>query len=182
MRNQREFEIRPATPRDAHGIATVHVKSWQAAYRGLLSDRLLDNLDSTLERRANYWRTVADDPEHDLFVADQANQIVAFGSISACRDEDMGPEVGELLTIYALKEVWGHGIGYAMYEALDAALIARQFTQVNLWVLAGNDRAIRFYERNGFVRDTSPHGIKTEQVREETLTEWRFSKAVTSDR
>jgi hypothetical protein len=34
-------EIRDATKADAHAIANVHVQSWRAAYRGLLSDDIL---------------------------------------------------------------------------------------------------------------------------------------------
>jgi hypothetical protein len=36
--------LRAATPRDALGVARVHVRSWQLAYRGLLPDDYLDQL------------------------------------------------------------------------------------------------------------------------------------------
>lgn len=34
-------------PWDAAGIAGIHVRAWQAAYRGLLADELLDALSVT---------------------------------------------------------------------------------------------------------------------------------------
>lgn len=32
------MRLRPAQPEDALAVARVHVRSWQAAYRGLLPD------------------------------------------------------------------------------------------------------------------------------------------------
>jgi len=39
-------EVRQAVPEDASAIAAVHVGSWQAAYRGLLTYELLDGLSA----------------------------------------------------------------------------------------------------------------------------------------
>ena len=36
--------LRPAEPDDAMEVARVHVRSWQAGYRGLLPDAYLDGL------------------------------------------------------------------------------------------------------------------------------------------
>jgi len=43
--------IRAALPTDAQGIAQVHVRSWQQAYRELLPSDFLDSLSATLPRR-----------------------------------------------------------------------------------------------------------------------------------
>ena len=47
-------EIREATVGDAQAIATIHVDSWQAAYRGILPDAYLANL--TVVQRSEAWR------------------------------------------------------------------------------------------------------------------------------
>jgi hypothetical protein len=47
------MEIRRAVADDARGIAQVHVKSWQAAYRGLLPQSYLDAL--SVEQREAFW-------------------------------------------------------------------------------------------------------------------------------
>jgi hypothetical protein len=44
-RDDPEVRIRPAVLADAPRIAEVHVRSWQAGYRGLLPQHLLDGLD-----------------------------------------------------------------------------------------------------------------------------------------
>ena len=45
--------IRPAKSDDALEVARVHVRSWQAAYRGLLPDDYLDDLRA--EERAQRY-------------------------------------------------------------------------------------------------------------------------------
>ena len=46
--------LRRATVDDAPAIAGVHVRTWQAAYRGLMPQALLDSL--TFERRRGWWK------------------------------------------------------------------------------------------------------------------------------
>ena len=36
--------VRTAQPDDAAAVAEVHVRAWQAAYRGLMADEFLDSL------------------------------------------------------------------------------------------------------------------------------------------
>lgn len=60
-------------------------------------------------------------------------------------------------------EVHGRGVGHALlHEAIGTA-------PAYLWVLDGNDRAIRFYERQGFRLDgatkTEPVGVEHRMVR-----------------
>lgn len=42
--SQSPFRIRPATPKDAQGIAWVHVDTWRAAYAGLIPANVLAQL------------------------------------------------------------------------------------------------------------------------------------------
>ena len=39
-----EFRIRKITKSDANDVAVVHVRSWQSAYRGIISDSFLDSM------------------------------------------------------------------------------------------------------------------------------------------
>lgn len=55
--------VRPARITDADGIAEVHVRSWQAAYRGLMPQEVLDGL--SVAQRAEGWRRILGDPESD---------------------------------------------------------------------------------------------------------------------
>jgi hypothetical protein len=48
--------VRPATPADAGGIATVQVRAWRAAYQRILSDAFLRSL--SIPARTTRWDTV----------------------------------------------------------------------------------------------------------------------------
>ncbi len=67
------------------------------------------------------------------------------------------------MTLYALPEVWGRGVGRALWQADLGALRERGYFEVTLWVLDGNERALSFYEAAGFTADGT---TKTEQWRD----------------
>jgi ribosomal protein S18 acetylase RimI-like enzyme len=153
--------IRRATINDARAIAEVHVKSWQAAYRGLLPEDFLHNL--SVERREEQWRRGLQNPEQVMLVYEQ-DTIVAFCGFAPSRDEDVDKtKVAELGTIYALESAWSQGIGKLLWQEAIKLMSKKGFTELTLWVLEGNERAIKFYERQGMVFDGM---TKTEPLNE----------------
>jgi GNAT superfamily N-acetyltransferase len=150
------MEVRRALADDALGVATVHVRSWQAAYRGLLPDAYLDQID--LEARRAAWSgTIADADwqRTGTLVATEANgNVVGFAHVGPARDDDLDPGlVGELAAIYLLPHVWGSGVGRRLMAAAVNVLRDAGFGSAILWVLDGNDRAQRFYEVGGWQVD-----------------------------
>jgi GNAT superfamily N-acetyltransferase len=150
------MEIRRALADDALGVATVHVRSWQAAYRGLMPDVYLDELDVE-RRRAGWERTIAETewPRSGTLVATEANgNVVGFANIGPARDGDGDPLViGELAAIYLLPEAWGSGVGRRLMLAAVNVLRDAGYAEAILWVLEGNERAQRFYEIGGWQLD-----------------------------
>lgn len=51
--------------------------------------------------------------------------------------------------------MWGTGRGRALLAAAEERLRGDGFDEAVLWVLAGNDRARRFYEAAGWAHDGS---------------------------
>jgi ribosomal protein S18 acetylase RimI-like enzyme len=146
-------QIRRATRADAEGIARVHVASWQAAYAGLLPDDLLDALQWT--DRVDVWRERLTDAESagGTWVVLEEQTVVGFASAGPARDDDrQRPTCWELYGIYLADGVWGRGVGELLASHVLAAM-PDSVTDVSLWVLDGNVRARRFYERLGFVPD-----------------------------
>jgi len=152
MPDARGMLLRGAEPRDAHGIAVVHVRSWQEAYRGLMPQEVLDGL-SIADREAGWARIIADPAQrsHTLIV-ERDGEIVGWASFGAARDAD-AVATGELWGIYAHPDEWSTGIGRLLLDGVEQQLRAEGHERAYLWVLAGNDRAARFYERNGWVAD-----------------------------
>lgn len=161
--------IRVATVDDAAQIAAVHVQSWQSAYRGLLPDEFLDNL--SVEQRLTQWQSTLSHPTNNVLVCEDKAQVVGFVSYGRCRDEDLeGAEVGEIYGIYLRPDKWGQGFGAALMQAGLAWLQEQDYQTASLWVLAGNERAMHFYEQFGFKPDgmtkvESRPGIELHEVR-----------------
>jgi ribosomal protein S18 acetylase RimI-like enzyme len=147
--------VRRATPEDARGIAEVHVRSWQATYRGLIPQDYLDALDPArqLEARAQRIREV-DWTKGGCLVAEDGDVLIGFVHFGATRDNDDGQEsTGEVAAIYLASESWGKGIGRELMTAALAHLAEAGYAHVTLWVLDTNSRARSFYEKAGFAAD-----------------------------
>ena len=145
-------QVRKAKIEDAFAIASVHVRSWQVAYRGHMSDEFLDGLD--VEKRTVMWRELTQNPAKIILVAeDDESHIGGFSALGPSRDADASPNTAEVSAIYVHPEKWGKGIGRALLSASLDQLREREFDQITLWVLEANQRARSFYESFGFIQD-----------------------------
>lgn len=169
--------IRDATVDDARGIARVHVHSWQHAYRGLMPQDVLDGL--SIEDRAERWVSIlaAPEPYSRTLVAEERGTILAWASFGAARD-DSPVATGELWGIYAHPESWSSGVGHALLTVAEDALRDAGHTSAYLWVLAGNERAARFYQRHGWAADG---GTKVDERPGMSLLEHRRAKQLIPD-
>lgn len=169
--------VRPATPADATGIATVHVRSWQVAYRGLLPQELLDGL-SVAQRTEQWLAILAQDAgaARATFVASAGDDVLGFVNLAPSRDEDADPAVtGELIAIYARPDAIGTGVGRALMAAALDWFADAGYREASLWVLDGNARAIGFYEVAGWRAD----GVRKDDVlRGAPVTELRFRHVI----
>jgi hypothetical protein len=82
-----EITVRSAMPEEAEAIARMHVRSWQAAYRGLFPDAYLDGLDwrEWAERR----RADIADGDKQVRVAVDGTVVLGFASFGPTRDDDL---------------------------------------------------------------------------------------------
>ncbi|QFY42732.1 GNAT family N-acetyltransferase [Candidatus Methylospira mobilis] len=142
------MNIRTAALSDARAIAQVHVYSWQQAYRGLVPDSFLDRL--SIDKREVAWQKSIARGTPELWVAELGQEIVGWVAFGPSRDEDTPPFTEEVEAIYVLPTHWANGIGRALWLVARRRLIDSKFTAVTLWVLAENERAIRFYRAAGF--------------------------------
>jgi hypothetical protein len=102
-------ELRDAAPADAHAIATVHVQSWGAAYRGLLPDAVLAGLSVAAREQSWFDILSAPQPRTRTVVATTDTTVLGFASIGPARDGESDPAAGELYAIYLDPDVWAAG-------------------------------------------------------------------------
>jgi len=150
----------------------VHIESWQAAYRGLMPQDVLDNLsvDASAERWVRIITTGARSSR--VLVAEHDGEISAWSSFGPARDVG-APATGELYAIYAHPDSWSSGIGHAILTAAEAELRDAGHLAAYLWVLEGNDRAVRFYERHEWAGDGA---LKVDERPGNVLREHRHVK------
>lgn len=157
--------IRPARPEDAAALTDLHLDVWDEAYTGLIASEVLAARRVDPEARAQRWRENIATTSNTVLVAEGTGErLLGFAIAGAVRDEPAGglPE-RELMALYVRAEVYGTGLGHALLRA------AIGDGPASLWVLEGNARAIRFYERQGFrpdgARKEDPVGTELRMVR-----------------
>lgn len=147
------LRIREADPKDAEAIAGIHVRAWQAAYRGQLADDYLDGL--SIEDRLEMHRAALEAPpaDHRTWIAEEEGRAVGFAVTAKSEDADATERTAELYAIYLEPERVGTGVGRALLVHSVDDLRERGFHAATLWVLETNERARRFYEIAGWKHD-----------------------------
>jgi GNAT superfamily N-acetyltransferase len=79
--------------------------------------------------------------------------VLGFVAVGADQDSTAGSEAGQLYAVYLRSRQWGCGIGTQLHNAAMDRLRTLGFRYATLWVLEGNERAICFYHRNGWIAD-----------------------------
>lgn len=165
--------MRRAQGGDARAVAQVHVESWQQAYRGMVSDQLLDGLSVTT--RAESYSFDRDGPgDPSTWLAEDEVGVAGFVTIGALRDDETGNK-GEVMALYVAPRRWRTGVGSALLARGEALLAARGFDEGLLWVLRANESARRFYEAAGWSLEG---GANEFCLGDESLVEVRYRKAL----
>ncbi|MCW2768012.1 MAG: Acetyltransferase family protein [Nocardioides sp.] len=137
--------IRRAVPVDAEPLTRLHLDCWDDAYTGLIPQELLDARRTNVPERVDFWRGALEDAD-PVFLAEGPEGLLGFAGAGPGRDNDVETDL-ELKVLYVRASHWGTGVGYALFEEAVGDRAAY------LWVLANNQRAIHFYERQGFRLD-----------------------------
>ncbi len=142
--------LRPALPRDADGIARVHVETWQSAYAGLVPTDYLARM--TVARSSNQWYRAAAQATkgNDLMVAEIDGEIVGFAAFGPSRSRDMSYG-GEVFALYVTVDWQGQDLGRRLLVTAFEALAKEGHRGAFVWVLAENPSRF-FYEAMGGVR------------------------------
>ena len=142
--------IRPAAAADAGAIADVYLASFHATYDFPLAHSDDEVRDWVRERVAlgGVWVAI-----------DGTGAIVGMMEVAP----------GELDQLYVRPDRLGEGIGRRLLE------VARERSPdgLTLYTFQVNDRARRFYERNGFVADWFGDGSANEERQPDVRYVWR---------
>jgi len=138
------------TPEEIEGKSLVHWHTWREAYDDLLPAEFQETM--TLDRCRFFSQKY---PENTLIAMD-GKKVVGFISYGNFRDEAI--QAGEIIALYVLKDYYGKGVSEQLMHAAFVAL--DQFSEIYLWVLKDNKRAIAFYQKMGFTFDDQEQILK----------------------
>lgn len=152
--------VRQPDASDAEALARCQLDCWHDAYAGLADPDRLAALLADVDARHRRWQEILVGPAR-VRLATQDGSVVGFATVLP--GTDGAPAF--LAALYTRRACWGTGLGQRL---LDETLGAGAAT---LQVFRDNDRARRFYARNGFVADGTekeePHfgGVEIGMVR-----------------
>lgn len=102
-------------------------------------------------RRAHYEALLASGRGH-LLLAEEDGRAIGYAMVSETGGQTTlatGDRMAELETLSVAEGERGQGVGHALMDAAYAVMRELGATEVMLYVLDGNDGAVRFYERLG---------------------------------
>jgi len=152
------ISVRKANSYDAEMISLIGKISFRKAFGNVFDKNNLeeylknvykpDKIEVSINRENNAW-----------FVAELDDRPVGFAKVRkfSLNDEIESVSQMQLEKIYVLPEYQGSGAGSRLLdEVLNLAL---ELSPDYIWldVYASNEKAIRFYERSGFKKETTYH-------------------------
>ena len=99
-RSSSRMVVRRATPEDSGAIATIHVRSWQAAYQGVVPARVLASM--SVDQREGIWRQRLEQGMPGTWVIEEHRAVLGWISAGPSRDTDALSSTSELWAINAV--------------------------------------------------------------------------------
>lgn len=149
-RSNRAVHVRRARQDDAEAVAAVWLDSFRA---GLPSVRLAHS-DEAVRR----WIAAVVIPGTECWVAVVADRVVGMMALSP----------GSIDQLYVAPDRFAEGIGRRLVELAKT----RSDGPIELWTFQVNQRARRFYERNGFVAVELTDGARNEEQEPDIRYRW----------
>ena len=164
MNDDQPLRIRPMTLADCDRVSEIRVLGWQFAYRGLMPQPYLDALDAKADAERRRARFTQGDGSVLNLVATRGAELVGWAAIGPYCDGELRTGEAELYAIYLDPRYVNTGVGRALMQESLRQCAARGHDRVHLWVVRGNTRARRFYERAGFRADGTEEPYEVEGV------------------
>ena len=110
------------------------------------------DLEQSWEMRRAKYVSLLSEPEAFVLIAEEGGRALGYAMVRISDGSIgyvTGPRVGEVETLSVAPEARGQGVGESLMDAVDGYLNAAGVREVRLAVVAGNEGAMRFYQRRG---------------------------------
>jgi len=133
--------------RDSRSASYIYAMSWKSAYKGILSEKVLE--DIPLDRWVDAFNGNYQTRRFEVAIMNIDGEDIGAGAYGLSRDYH-DPAIGEITSMYFLDAVWGKGYAESLMHFMLGRLKETGCSKVHVWVLKDNRRAQRFYEKCGF--------------------------------
>ena len=156
------INFRLANKKDAKVYAHILNQSWKDTYGEYISIEHIDD-EFNIEKLIDNFEEYIKDTTFELYMIEYKQQVVGVLELGTPEDNyKVNMEgIGEWRTCHIKKEYQHLGIGTEAEEFACNRLKELGYKTCCLWVKKQNQKAIRFHEKNGF--------LKTEYSCEETV-------------
>lgn len=141
--------VRVAEDSDLPGVGEVDAASRLHAYTGLLDQAELAGVTPQAQTQVWSERVARERDTHVMLVAQLEGRVVGYSYVGPGED----PQIGDLYALFVHPDVYGTGVAQRLLDESLSVLRGFGYQMMLLWVLEGNDRAIRFYEKSGWRHD-----------------------------
>jgi ribosomal protein S18 acetylase RimI-like enzyme len=128
-------------------------RSLHQHHRSVADLAVLADDDLSWQRRRDGYRTLLEGGDAFVLLATVEAAPVGYAVVKIRPGDDdtwpVGAHLAELISLAVAADTRGQGLGTALMDAVDAELERRGVHDLEVAVMAGNDRALRFYERRG---------------------------------
>ena len=149
------MEVGPARLDEARAVAELQVRTWQAAYPGIVPEEYLASL--SVEKFEKMWHGTIIKGVPQLLVARESETQLGWVAFGPSRDQGAAATDAEIWAIYVGVPHWGRGVGRQLWLQARERMRAQGFESVSLWAFPENQRAGRFYAGLGFEVDPKSH-------------------------
>lgn len=126
-------------------ISRVYEESWKYAYKDIIPQSFLNSIPT------GNWASNLDQNGRKTLIMLENNEIIGTSSFCESRFHEF-KGMGEIISIYLLPQYIGKGYGTNLLCTAIAELKKLGYNEIFLWVLEENYSAIKFYEKNGFIK------------------------------
>lgn len=153
-----DIDIKKAELKDVFDISKLHAICWKDTYKNIIPDSYLKNiyLDDWCEEFEDGINNKTREA-HIAYIDDKPIAVISHGK-SRCDMEGYG----EIISLYVHPIYQCSGIGSLLLEHAVKYIKGLGYNNICLCVFDKNERAKKFYEKNGFKDSCKKNTLKIE--------------------
>ena len=134
--------IRCYEEKDIKQVAKIITEDWKIAYKGIIDDEYLKNLDYKDKEKS-----IREKYQKRKSIVLEEGIVKGYSRFGENRDEEK--DLGELYALYVEADERGKKIGEKLLRKTASILKERGYKEMVIWCLKENKKARKFYEKMG---------------------------------